>query len=1109
MPQFRVTLADGTKVIKEANSAEEARALVTEDIRQVNFFNNKNREVTGYLDNYLFDYDEGVPNIQGLRSELAQAETLEEREHVATKIVGSKGFTYNSKGEMALTHDGLRRLGLPVKYLRQPDGSRLPINTIIDARRFEGIGATFADFAGISGPIIGSLIAMAPPFKLFGAAKKLSKTLFSDKGSTRAANVLTAAAGSAAGKGVEEAVDYLQGYQKQSSGEVLGEVSGEFLLGGLGQGIGEGIGVLYANTLGKSAPKATNRLQREAAAGRDLQDLQKLDEDLNRLATRKEIEAAVKKYDYDKSGYQPGAIRLTPVAYVVSQAGLGKSLPGRFQQIMESILGNTRTRGNIKNLENQISRIVDDMQAKTNAYPAYYKDVLRSGISGEAKISIDKSITNKKAELDNLVFKTNKELEVALNNIAEDISQVGIYGDSIGQKQFGELLVENMDRARMAIDNTMGAAYRALDDKFNEAIGTTPTGRASVEQKKIATLLGIRLKTIRRKLDEELNAYGASFSQPGDLPKQALTDFDNELKRLETLVRNPKALKFSNIIDLNKRLRKYKYTDLSRGPVNKMYQTMANELGFDRYIVSAEDGIPKPIIDDPIFGIGRDGGFFDDLANPNKYGIVRDMDGQIIDPRPLSPRKAQRIATLTDELRELNKEYAQKNSFFDNVKIKKLQLESKLGAPNADAVYDDIFIRGQYKDLRDIFANMREYDQYTKNISQKVANVTPTNVEAETKFIMQQQFFKDAFKESLDSTTNTIRFNDFGKFMKDFQRNDSRKLEELFGTQNAANIQNLADDLVKINPKIKSDEILDLLPMISKNRSGYAGLGTAGEDFLSALKTKAEAQASKEAFEANKFISERLPDATAEEVVSKVFTPRGADNIEKIKKLISPDAFLEIQNASMDKLLRTGIKPGTKGEVTDIFKPQALSSALDSYGDETLTAMFGVETKRSLRHLANTLDVLTKGEAGRGAAAGGLIAASLAVGFLNVNAIPLAFGIILLRGALSNPTLVRMMASTDKNSIQTVFDYFDRGIRQYLTREVARGVDAVNETVRSEVADLTNTEQARQLINTGVRATQSVDMPIPDLSSYGIPQTDPTSVLDREAQLGFGPILSP
>jgi hypothetical protein len=183
MPQFRVTLADGTKVIKEANSAEEARALVTEDIRQVNFFNNKNKEVTGYLDNYLFDYDTGVPNTKGLRSELAQAETLEERENVATSIVGSQGYTYNSRGEMALTHEGLRRLGLPVKFIRQPDGSKLPINTIIDSRRLEG--ADLADFAGISGPIIGSLVAMAPPFKLFGAAKKLSKTLFSDAGSTR------------------------------------------------------------------------------------------------------------------------------------------------------------------------------------------------------------------------------------------------------------------------------------------------------------------------------------------------------------------------------------------------------------------------------------------------------------------------------------------------------------------------------------------------------------------------------------------------------------------------------------------------------------------------------------------------------------------------------------------------------------------------------------------------------------------------------------------------------------------------------------------------------------------------------------------------------------
>ncbi len=1103
MPQFRVTLADGTKVIKEANSPEEARAMVTEDIRQVNLFNNKNREVTKYLDNYLFDYDEGVPNIKGLRSELAQAETLEEREHVATRLVGSRGYTYNSKGEMALTHDGLRRLGLPVKYLSQPDGGRLPINTIIDSRKFEG-GADLADFAGISGPIIGSLIAMAPPFKLFGAAKKLTR-MFGDKASTRAANVLTAAAGSAAGKGVEEAVDYLQGYQKQSLGEVGKELTSEALLGGIGQGIGEGIGVLYANTLGKAAPKATNRLQREAAAGRNLQDVQKLDKDLGRFATRKEIEEAVKKYDYSKGMYQPGAIRLNPVAYVVSQAGLGKSLPGRGQQIMESILGNTRTRGNIDNLNMQISQLVGDLNKQKVLSSNYYKETLQGGISGETKIGIDRSIQNKKAELDNLVAQTNKELEGVLNTIAEDISEVGIYADSVGQREFGELLVENMDRARMAIDDTMGQAYRALDDEFNAAIGTTPTGRASVEQKKIASLLDRRLQTIRKELKKEMDAYGSGFSQPGDMAPDALTKFDFELNRLERLVQSPQNLKFSDIIDLNKRLRKFKYSELYRGPVNRMYEIMANQLGFDRNIMKSGELIP--IIDDPVFGIGRDGGFFDDLANVNKYGITKGPNGQEIGA--LGSRSVSRIASLADELKKLNQEYAQKNQFFDNVKIKKMLAESKTGAPNADDIYDNIFIRGQYKDLRDIFTNMREYDEYTKALAQRNPNVTASNVEAETKFIMQQQFFKDAFKDSLDTTTNTIRFNDFGKFMKDFQRNDGRKLEELFGAQNAANIQNLADDLVKINPKIKSDEILDLLPQISKNRAGYAGLGTAGGDFLTALKNKAEAQASKEAFEANKFISERLPNATAEEVVSKVFTPRGADNIAKIRDLVDDQAFQEIQNASMDKLLRTAIKPGTKGEVTDVFKPQALASALDSYGDETLEAMFGKEVKDGLRNLSNTLDVLTKGEAGRGAAAGGLIAASLAIGFLNVNAIPLAAGIILLRGALSNPTIVRMMASTDKNSVQTVFDYFDRGIRQYLTREVASGVEAVDQAVRGEVANLASRPEAEQFRDLTTRAVQSVDMPVPDLSSYGIAQPDSASVLEREQRLGFDPILGP
>ena len=336
--------------------------------------------------------------------------------------------------------------------------------------------------------------------------------------------------------------------------------------------------------------------------------------------------------------------------------------------------------------------------------------------------------------------------------------------------------------------------------------------------------------------------------------------------------------------------------------------------------------------------------------------------------------------------------------------------------------------------------------------------------------------------------------------MKDFQRRDPRKLEELFGADVATQVQNLSDDLIKLKPNIKSDEVLDLLGNISVNRQGYAAVGRASVDFYEALRGKASAQLDKELFEANKFISERLPNATAEEVVSRIFTPRGADNIAKVRDVIGDDAFLEIQNASMDKLLRTAIKPGTKGEVTDIFKPAQLASALDSYGDETLEAMFGKETKDSLRYLANSLDVLTKGEAGRGAAAGGLIAASLAVGFFNINAIPLAAGVIIMRGIFSSPTLVRAMARTDKDSVLLIADYVERGIKQYLTREIAGGVEAIDQSVRGEVANLASRPEAEQFRDMTTRAVQSVDMPVPDLSSYGITRPD-SSVLEREQRL--------
>ena len=1119
MPQYRVTLSDGKQVIKEASSPEEAKALIRRDIEQVNFFNNKNAETAAYLDDYLFDNDEGVPNIKGLRSELAQAETLEERENVATTLLGSRGYTYNSKGEMALTHEGLRRLGLPVKFRTLPNGERIPINTIIDARRFEGLGATLADFSGITGPVIGSLVAMAPPFKLFGAAKKLFGFL-GGKFGTRAANVTTAAIGSAGGKGVEEAVDYLQGYQKQSLGEVGGELTLEALLGATGQGIGEGIGIIFANTLGKGAPVASSRLAEQATFGRDLIDIQKLDASLGRTATRKELADAVKKYDYDKGGYQIGAVRMLPGPYVVSQAGLERSLPGRLQQILESILGNKRTRGNIDNLNAQISKLVGDLNNEAAVSSSYFKDKLQAGISPRAKRSIEQTIKNKKNELDLAVNQSNKTLDDALKTVVDDIVGTTQSAEALGSREFGIQLISALDRARKAIDKTYGPKYRDIDEAI---IKLTEESDSDVLRFTLAEMLRPRVRAIKDEIADYKSRIANKLDATGDLPSNALDAFVSITSKLDAMVENPFALRLGGpdgIFELTKNLKQYKYNPLARGQINKIYEKMNKELGFDDVIY--KDGELIQIKDDPIFGIGRSGGFLDDATDLTKISAANnagrsvmkiDSKGNLTDEldymepmEKLSDLERDQLINIVEKLKRTNTQYAEKSEAFDRLNVKRIAEGARRGGADADEIYQTAFKDGSYADLRDILKNLDEYDNYLARIGK--ANVD-TLVSARVKSIMKQKFFQEGLEESIDPVTGNIRFNDFGKYIADFERGRGRaKYDLLFGTEEAAKIRALSGELIKLNPKIKSDEVFDLLKGMNITREGLRSLNS-GSKVLENLKTKAEAQAAREAFERQTFITQRLEEATAEEVAGRLFTPKAAPDIARVKSLLREEDFLEIQNAAMDKLIRTAVKPGSKGEVTDIFKPQALSNALDSYGDETLDAMFGAELRQSLRYLANTLDVLTKGEAGRGAAAGGLVAASLAIGFFNVSALPIIIGTIFMRGLLSNPRFVRGLAQTDKTSIRLVFDYFDRTLKQLGVRGVASGIEDVEEQITEATADVLDRDEVQDLINTGRASVPNVNMPLPDLSSYTNVSPAVPDIIQRERDLGFGPIISP
>lgn len=86
--------------------------------------------------------------MQGLRSGLGRAETLEEQDNLLTSKVGSKGFTRNTKGQAALTPEGLKKLGLHdrVKTVTLTNGDVLPVNVIVDENSFGLSTGDLADF---------------------------------------------------------------------------------------------------------------------------------------------------------------------------------------------------------------------------------------------------------------------------------------------------------------------------------------------------------------------------------------------------------------------------------------------------------------------------------------------------------------------------------------------------------------------------------------------------------------------------------------------------------------------------------------------------------------------------------------------------------------------------------------------------------------------------------------------------------------------------------------------------------------------------------------------------------------------------------------------------
>ena len=1120
MQKYKVNIAEGVSEIVEAENPEEARKKVKAQIAK--------GAISPFYDKLYFDYETGV-NYKGLRSTLGRAETSKEKDKVLRNLfdsirgvttaedqeavlenkVGNEGFTRNTKGQLAITPKGLEDLGLDVKQRKLADGTVIDLNTIIDEK-----GTTtgdFADFSGIAGPIIGALTFLSPQARVINGLRALFG------GNQVLARMFASGTGSAVGKAAEEEIfDTQQGFQLQDRDDLNNLYKTEFFLGSIGQGIGEGIGGAYGLLLGRKAPQGDVRLLAQGNKGRVVTDVMALDRRLGRDATEREIRAAIKR----------GEVNMLDYKFIPSQATLKKQLPGRSQQIAEQVLGPARAKeanaylfGNL----NQLLKAVDIHDIASGKY-----------ISEATKGSLDEQIQAARNALNLEEQTVTKVLNQLLKDVQEDAFNVGDMTKLQGLEEVGKNIIETLQAARGQVIGTLGKKYDAVDTLF-EKLMVVPAN-ASVEEKLIAEAIRDTIgrtqarflqdgKNILKQYVDSNPAYKIAGAKDPDINANLVNQVNTILSDMEA-----KALRgeltLRQVRNAHATLKDYAEMSMVPTQLRRTLIQVINKLD-DRKTVAIDDaGIMRAGEKgaDSIFTALETTGeaeFRRKLAETLKT-VVNPRTGQPIgDAFTIDVAQQKVINEAIKSLRDANKLSAQLLEPFDRLAINNVIEQGGKGATNADEVYLKLVERGKTKDLADLFKNLRSFDEYKRSLGQA------SNKEQELKSQLRKRLFSNAARAATDTSgpENVIDFTAFARTIKKFEGENEGKLLELFqdaggGVSTGTRVLDSINQLAKLKPNLKPAEMNNLVNNFTTANKGLSD-SRQGLIFIQQLSELAKASEKKLMFEANRAIVD-LPNKGVEETVQAIFRPRSGSNIRILRETLedTPEVFREVQQASMQKLLSKAIdfNYNGKGNITDIFKPGQLKSALDTYGDETLEAMFGKEVTQGLKDFQRYIDLSTVGEIGRGGSAGGLVAAGIAAGivFAPLATLPTLAGLAVVRQLFSSPRFVGLMLKTDKGSISQAIQMARRaaglaGVR-YINGEaeiIGSETEKIVEDAANEAEEEGFTDQIKKLIRSttekaqdaagqaqqSLRTTQAPapNIPLPDVSGTQMPTTSPLS----------------
>mgnify|MGYP003109900117 CR=1 FL=1 len=1071
MPVFEVEVAPGLIETVEANNASDARKIVKGRIAK--------GVVSPIYDELYFDYETGVDDLK-LRRLLARAETLEEKEQVLRNLVGSSGYIKTTDKSLALTPKGLKERGLPIQTRTLQDGSVLQLNTIIEGPM--GERGDLADFMGVAGPIIGSVAGVLPQSKIFKAAKALAG------GSQLAGRVLGGTLGGGLGKGGEEVADAIQGFQLEDSYDLfnvnpkegLGTITREAGLSAAGEGLSLLGGGLWRMYFGAKAPSAELRLARYGADKLDLVDLQRLDADLGKQATRKQILDAVKA----------GKIKKLDDAYRTSLANLDMTVGGKTQAIAEAVIGVSRSKSNVPYLSETFDNLTSAFRKRGSSLNAYVDNATAD------KVTDSVNVAKKELEKDTTeAVKISKELVEDLTN-----SYIGVenFKDAPAFRDYGEFVLDTLGNAKGAVNREVGLAYDALDRQFFD-LGANPNSIVAraiddvIRHYQREGLNKINYFKARNGFDEKMTLSDPNININVRNVLEAEEDFKRLLDKIDPkdFAGNQPFGKLTRVLETKRDLEKFLKVSTESKEADLFYTLSRLLDDYDLHAARGEVALRK--LDenaDSIFTmLGLRGG-----------QVIKNVEARTKADKSLLPETFEKelsntqrikINNAIEQLREANELAYRLNKPFDDATIKKITRAARgRGAYDADDIFKDLIYKGSARQLEDFFKALQDFDDYL--LARNDFDLANNFERAKSQTL--QRLFKTAFDNSVDPVTDTIDYSVFAKYIKKFETDQPGKLDVLLrnekGISSGGQVVDTINQLVKLAPKLKPSEVENLADTFLRLDEGLS-VNDKGKAFALALREQARKSANEQDFLANKNLSD-LPNKTPDEIVDTIFRPNNDKNILRLREIMNEEDFAKVQEASLGKLLKDAIDFDLAGNppITDIFKAGNLNTALTKYSKETLEAMFSKEFATDIKHFANVVDVLTKGEVGRGNFAGALIAAGIAasVVFAPLQALPTVLGLFVVRSVLGRPGAIKFFTKTDKGSIMQLMDITGVALQQAGVRAVAGGFSSIAEETEKAVTPALaefDVDQFIQETRPQVERRKQPSIPLPDVLPVG------------------------